>query len=350
MSATVSPDGEVTDVVRMGERVDISDTGLVKGFFYSVLLANFGIDEAERDSRGLAGRFGYVYSRLPSVERSLERRFGEGGVRVLNDARGLEGFALYGVGNETVGGMVDPRVVGERLEGAFKMLFACFVRYAYGRGSEAVEVVVEGNGVVRGFRVNERWARATQGVAGVLGVLVLVVVVISGRVCKLDGEPNSLAVGLGLLYRSEEMAGKLSNAEFHPIEGLRRILKRGGARYRLHLDDGVGPRVELLGGTDEKLEKGDMPYGGLASSRGWPVTVWSGVVFVSLFGAVLVALIAVFSYSQAHKGIIPTPSLNMSYNLTATTDVTRLLNPEPKRHLLAALHLLLPSNPPRPLL
>lgn len=157
--------------------------------------------------------------------------------------------------------------------------------------------------------MNKAWAQGT--LAGLVFTMVLVAiltVVLRRRPCNLDGEPNSIAAALRLLYHSPDLCRKMENSEFHPPRKIQEVLDGGDERYKLELVPGEGPRIRVFGGGDGRSSKELLPppeetyFPSAYNQKPWALRMVPGVSFLTCFILVTLILIATFSYARTHDG------------------------------------------------
>ncbi|RPB06372.1 hypothetical protein P167DRAFT_569178, partial [Morchella conica CCBAS932] len=342
------PSGRVVSVTRVGTREEIpsaNDTSVLGDLLWNLnsgLIRSTQDDPRYYDRNGKQIGLGQVPQDPADSGSHLVRRFGgtEGMMRVQakNEdvvQNGFPAFALNSVRNETVEGLLE----WERLAGvyrdALRLTFAmlCTDEWVRGRTEENATVVVERrSGVVRGYAASEGWARGLQGVLSVLAVLAggLAVAVMRRRT-ELDGEPGSLGAALGVMERSEELRKMLSGVELHPMATVKRMLRISGRRYKLVLEEGVGPRVEVLeaGGVGEgvlvKLEDQEVDEREYREKDVWPVSRGSAITFITFFTVMLALVVVVCVLVGVDYGIpTPSPPTSIPYKILFTYTPTLL--------------------------
>lgn len=319
-AVVVMPGGKIKNITRLPEEpISLNGYRPLATFFQRLNDAIIvGMDDKYVNGDSQVVGFGYSPMEMPNVDAQLRRRFGDawgdtaprdGAAFVRSNSTvyipnvaSLSAFALYSRMNETLGLMLEPQEMAETYSRAFKMLFAVAWSQELLDPDSGVEGSVMRERRMRGYRMNTVWARGAQVGFGVVAVLALGLVVGTwGRRCRLDGEPNSLAVGLGLLGRSPEVVEDMEWAEFRGIEELKEVMEESGRRYRLEVTGGEGPRIVVVGGTEVEFE---VPEGAevYKVEPTWPLSSWSGVLFVLFFGVVLALLLLLFGYGKANNG------------------------------------------------
>lgn len=276
--------------------------------------------EEYRDSGGNLVGFGFRPDTLPNGDSYLRWVFGgrpEGleayFEELSEDGRSqssvyfdnvytLPAYSVNGVGKEMLGGLMDEGVMEGVYGRGFKMLFAMAVARDFGGGEEGTVVVRREVGT-RGFRVSALSAMGAQ--VGFLLVVVMVTglcVLNARRGCELDGESNSIAAALQILAASGEMCEGLENAEFYSEEEVQRLLLARGKRYKLILEEGHGPRIEVNRGDGVKrvFEHRVEPWMG---GRLWAMRTGTGIGLLAFFGLVAAVLTAVFCIARAQNGM-----------------------------------------------
>lgn len=332
MNAAVKiPSGAVENIERLGNRrlkegledsfyVDFLDTGRVR--------MKAQVSQYE-DSLGNIVGFGYTPYEFPDLDFQLTKRFGEStagfvqpspqdsrsNVYMLN-SQSLAGFSLYNRTRASLSELLYPEELAKVYREAFKMLFVFAITDRWITVGTEVPTSVTRTFWTHGFTVNTLWSRISQVAFGVLGMLTICLLVSTwSRQCNLDGEPDSLGAGLGLLSRSSALARVLYNSEYHHPAELRRLLFQSTRRYWLHLVDGKGPQMDVIMerndvGTDAHTSLPAVPGGsGLApfiSKPGWLLGGSKGVLHLLflLFSALLVLLVALFLSSKRNNGTL----------------------------------------------
>ncbi|KAI5846634.1 hypothetical protein DFP73DRAFT_395169 [Morchella snyderi] len=332
VNATVlMPSGVIKNVSQTADRTPVEkvDSSRLSEFYDDMHLGNTGGQvnlTAYRNYFSLLVGFGYLPPTQPDNLSQVLRRFG-GSVQVprvqpkfMSDAaRAFPAFALNTLHNETLDSLFDPQNLAAMYRRALKLQFAMLCRDEWlNTFADKVPTTIAREVKTRGFRMNENWCRGVQAGLAVLTALTIVMMVLLwGRRCALDGEPNSLASALGILQRSPELATQLDNSEFNPMSVVRRVLVRSGFRYRLGLEHGVGPRIEVLkkdsneDGIAVKIsmeEPDEMIQGkGINKSKRWLENPTTGALFAAFFFLMLVTMIVLYVYDGIREGI-PSPS------------------------------------------
>ena len=125
-----------------------------------------------------------------------------------------------GEGDDAGGRLLDGAYMGERLQAAFKGLFAFAVAGGMGAAAAAGEgewAAAEGasrTAWYRGYAVAGRWARATQAALLVFAAAVAAAWAYTGRrPLALEDEPHSIAAAMRVLAGSPALAGHVQGAE-----------------------------------------------------------------------------------------------------------------------------------------
>lgn len=320
--ATWTGNGEVVSVNRTGERRPFEDARR----FAWVLVGRVDMLTAPKRFQDVFEKvagFGYFPLLLANVDSQLVRRFGrcsgemegvltelvKGGLerpsksRVLvKDTLGLAGFAMWNTTDEEV---LEGMLKEEELDGAYrsalKMLFAVAVATEMVDGGASVPVMAVREVSVKGFRVNELWARGTQGGLGAVVIIALVMAVLIWlRPCELDGEPNSLAASLRVLAASPELCRDMEGAEYQTMEKLQSRLD--GRRYTLSVVPGQGPRVGAAGELRGGSSLSELVNEEVSMEDQWPMQTIYGVALLVCFATIVALLVAAFGYSRTHNG------------------------------------------------
>lgn len=313
------PAGEVLEANQTGPRVQFTNLanfeGVISGDFEAT------VQNGSRDSSDELVAFGYQPQQLPSVGPQLVQRFGKYPEDLIpyessrsqssvymNRVEALNGFALFNQSNDTLHELLDPKTLGKTLESALQLLFAVAVTKGMVDGHTAETVNVTRHVPTRGFVVNDRWARGTEGGLVVVVVLVVMLTLLVGRRrCELDGEPNSLAAALRLLSASPELSIAMENSEFYPPEEILKVLDNGSRRYKLNLVQGQGPRVQVIRGIEDAATHNDRLPAPSQDQVPWVERLWalrtvSGVGYLICFGIVTALLVAAFLQSRRDDG------------------------------------------------
>jgi hypothetical protein len=324
VNATVlMPSGVIQNVSQTGDRILVEQVDRSRlGEFYSDLhVGNTGgevnLTAYRNNFYSLVG-LGYLPPTQPDNLSQVLRRFG-GSVEVPRvqpkflgePARGFPAFAFNTQHNGTLDSLFDPQNLADMYRRALKLQFAMLCRDEWlNTLAEEVPATITREVKTRGFRMNENWCRGVQAAFAVLAALTIVMIVLLWeRRCVLDGEPNSLASALGLLQRSPELAKQLENSEFNPMSVVRRVLVRSGFRYRLGLEPGVGPRVDVLKDEDGipvkiLMEEPDevLESKGYDKNKRWLENPTTGAFFAAFFFLMLVTMIVLYVYDEIREG------------------------------------------------
>ncbi|KAH0607813.1 uncharacterized protein H6S33_002847 [Morchella sextelata] len=323
---------DIESVERKGERKEIPMFGSFERSLNGTVDAPSSARFREPVKADLVG-FGYKPVQPPDVDNQLKQRFGsrpEGWdtfyVRsngssssvYMKNKYSLSGFSLYSEkNNKTLDKMLDKETLIETYEGALKMLFSVAVSTELVLQNDTVSIPVTRKVATRGFGVNKAWAQGTlAGLALTMVLVAIMVVVLRRRPCNLDGEPNSIAAALRLLYHSPELCRKMENSEFHSPRKVQEVLDGGDERYKLELVPGEGPRIRVFGGGDGRSSKKSLPppeetyFPPAYNQKPWALRMVPGVSFLTCFILVTLILIATFSYARTHDGIPMPGSIN----------------------------------------
>ncbi|KAI5847631.1 hypothetical protein DFP73DRAFT_583419 [Morchella snyderi] len=340
VTATVSmPSGAVENITRHGDRTVIpsANSSSVVGDLLRNL--NNGLIRSEQqdpryyDANGNLVGLGQLPQKPADSGSHLVRRFGgtEETMRVQAKSEnlvqnGFPAFALHSVaGNDTLESLLDWQVLARVYGDALKLTFAmlCTDEWVLGRTEANATVVVERSWKVRGFAASVGWARGLQGVLAALAVMAAGLGLVgTRRRCELDGEPGSLGASLGVLERSEGVRELLVGVEFHRMSTVARMLRVAGMRYRLVLEEGMGPRVEVMkggeGGVGEgvlvKLEEMEADEEKHREKAVWPVSTGSAIFFISFFAVMLGLVVVLWVFVGVDRGIpAPAPQSSIGY-------------------------------------
>lgn len=324
VNATVlMPSGVIKNVSPTADRVLVEqvDRSRLGELFSDLHVGNTGGDvnlTAYRNYFSSLVGLGYLPPTQPDNLSQVLRRFG-GSVEVPRvqpkflgeSARWFPAFAFNTQRNETLDSLFDPRNLADMYRRALKLQFAMLCRDEWlNTFAEQVPATITREVKTRGFRMNENWCRGVQAAFAVLIALTMVMIAqLWGRRCTLDGEPNSLASALGILQRSPELAKQLESSEFNPMKVVRRALVRSGFRYRLGLEPGVGPRVDVLKDKDDipvkiLMEEPDEVLEGKSMEKGkrWLENQTTGALFAAFFFLMVATMIVLYVYDEIREG------------------------------------------------
>lgn len=220
----------------------------------------------------------------------------------MRNVYGLEGFALFNSTLETLPDLLDPGNLALMYQRAVKLLFSLAIAVDMVDEHAAEEVLVVRRVWTRGFKVDPRWARAAQGGLSLVAVMIAVLTfLVRRRELALDGDPNTIAEALRLLKTSPELRDQLANAEFYHPDEVGEVLDNCGARYKLLLEPGMGPRMHIS--TTQEVS----PLGVPDVPVPFSVSIWSlkrktGIFFGSFCCVVVALMVAAFITSNRQNG------------------------------------------------
>ncbi|RPB07099.1 hypothetical protein P167DRAFT_579648 [Morchella conica CCBAS932] len=168
-----------------------------------------------RDSIGNLVGLGYVFAASGRSDIKVLKRFGGTSDKprvktshfVYEQERALP-FALHSQTNSPLETLFDPGVLAAIYRSAFKIHFAAMCRLEPSlvrRPSDDASGIITSQSTVPVFKTNRRWCRGTQ--AGLFTAAIPAIFMLllgKDRRCYLDGEPNSLASALGMVFPAKE--------------------------------------------------------------------------------------------------------------------------------------------------
>lgn len=322
--ATVQmPAGVIQSIERFGGLRRFEQFNSTK-FHYLTTIGGISQLPKDYDSQGNVVGLEYIPAEIPEVDYQLAKRFGAqlstngaGTTSSLNEVYGLggpiAGFSLYNRTNETLVGLLDTEELARTYNEAYKLLFAFGVSLGMTdlNSTAGISTSVTREFKARVFVMDALWSKLSQAGFGVLSILTICLLISTwGRQTNLDGEPNSLASGLGLLAESNALIRDLYNSEYHDQRDLHKLLSQSTRRYRLHLVDGKGPRVEAIGLESDTLlpqlptDSEDMSLVPFQAMKSWHIRISTGITYFIIFGGILGFLIYLFVYDLDHNGTL----------------------------------------------